>query len=101
MEIEYTIGDDIVAVEVDSDMPFKKGDTFICKGLRESQCRCKGYDVNIGVTHENQFQNCGVCGLYWKAESNVRWFNASRFRKLDNLVQINEIHELLKQVIAI
>jgi len=40
MSIDYTIGDDIVALTNHSQGIFKEGNTYICKGLREKVCGC-------------------------------------------------------------
>jgi hypothetical protein len=39
---------------------------------------------------------CLHCNYIYNSKNNW-WFNAHLFRKLDNLVQINEVHEILNQ----
>jgi len=84
MSIDYTIGDDIAAIENHPQGAFKKGDVFTCKSLITRDC-CNSVQVDIGVKIERGFE----CGCGNRVEGTVWWFYASRFRKLDNLVQIN------------
>ena len=55
--IDYTIGDDIVALIDHSQGKFKKGDVFTCKGIIGTFCKCKEYLIDIGIFSENIFKS--------------------------------------------
>ena len=99
MNIDYTIGDDIVAIKSHSQDAYKEGDLFTCKGLKQSPCKCKTPIVDIGIKSIYKEMMCLHCKHTYK--TNNLWFNAHLFQKLDNLVQINEVHEILKQTIEV
>jgi hypothetical protein len=96
MTVDYTIGDDIVAIKSHSQNAYKEGDVFTCKGLKEAPCKCKTFIVDIGIKSIYEEMLCLHCNYIYNSKNNW-WFNAHLFRKLDNLVQINEIHEILNQ----
>jgi hypothetical protein len=96
MTIDYTIGDDIVAIKSHSQNAYKKGDVFTCIGLKQSPCKCKMFTVDINIKSTYEEMLCLHCNHTYKSNNNW-WFNAHLFRKLDNIVQINEVHEILKQ----
>jgi len=83
MSIDYTIGDDIVAVVNSFQKKFKKGDVFKCKGLRERGCKCGLFEVNIGIKSQGANSVCGACGHTQKSDGSW-WFSTKCFRKLDH-----------------
>jgi hypothetical protein len=96
MNIDYTIGDDVVAIKSHSQDAYKEGDLFTCKGLKQSPCKCKTPIVDIGIKSIYKEMMCLHCKHIYNSNNNW-WFNAHLFQKLDNLVQINEVHEILRQ----
>lgn len=83
MSIDYTIGDDIVAVVNHSQRKFKEGDKFICRGLKINAC-CGRYMVDIGIKDGSfPFDECH-CGSIVKTTSDIWWMDSICFRKLDH-----------------
>lgn len=93
--IDYTIGDDIVALIDHSQGKFKKGDVFTCKGLKQSMCSCKIPLVDIGLISKTEFAFCNICKSKHK-ESYIYFFKATAFKKLD--FDISELTEILENV---
>lgn len=98
MQIDYTIGDDIVCVKTHSQGIVKEGEVYKCLGLTIASCSCKKYLVDIGETSTNG------CTLYRPCKEisttdGIIWINATMFRKLDTLINIDEITELLEEPI--
>ena len=83
MSINYTIGDDIVAVIDHSQGKFKEGNVFKCDGLRLEQCKCSGFLVNIGIKSKGRKSRCLDCG-HREESDGTWWFKADSFRKLDH-----------------
>jgi len=102
MNIDYTIGDDIVSIKSHSGGAHKENQTFVCKGLLPCECNCCEYKVNIGKQSQNNagdFVRCAGCGVRSIREDNIQWFNATSFKKLDTLVNISELTEVLNEPI--
>ena len=100
MNIDYTINDDIVAIKSHSQNAYKEGQLFTCKGLKQSSCKCKTLLVDIGIKVIHHEGMCITCNKVFKTNNNW-WFNAHLFQKLDNLVQINEVHEILNNTVEV
>lgn len=94
--IDYTIGDDIIAIRDHSQGKFKKGDVFTCKGILETFCKCKKYIIDIGIYSETNIQKCFECKQERKYKSDVWWFSSTSFKKLD--FDISELTEILENV---
>ncbi len=101
LNIDYTIGDDIVAIKDQTQGVFKRNETFKCIGLSISKCKCKRPLVNIGMPSQGRKGKCSICNVCNIEIGDYALFNATSFRKLDNLVQISEIHELLNETVDI
>lgn len=100
MQIDYTIGDDIVCIKTHSQGVVIEGNVYKCKALKGGKCNCKDkYLVDIGGKSVSDYSNCRICGTRYEDADGVFWINASMFRKLDTLVNIDEIHELLNEPI--
>ncbi len=96
MNVDYTIGDDIVCIKTHSQGVVKEGEVFKCKSLKENFCNCQGCLVDIGIKPTSTQFRCLKCMITVMSDS-IRWFPSSIFRKLDTLVNIDEIHELLNE----
>lgn len=97
-QINYTIGDEIVAIQNHSTNQFKIGDVFICKQLKFSDCKCQDIIVDIGHRMENSQNICLECN-YLFGQNNTIFYKASRFVKLDSLHDISEITKILENTI--
>lgn len=104
MEIDYTIGDEIVCIESHKLGIVKEGQVFICKGLQEDCCKkCGGYIVDVGFKGKSlveckYFIQCPNCNSFYSPILNDGkwWLRATRFRKLDTLVDTSELTEVLE-----
>jgi len=99
MNLDYTLGDDIVCIRTHEEGAFKEGDVFKCKALKIESCKCKCVIVDIGISNSYGFGAITICRICSSEmnEDGIWWFDASRFRKLDTIVNIDEIHELLNE----
>lgn len=96
MNIDYTIGDDIVALVDHPQRAFKKGDVFTCNGLYESKCKCRIPLVDIGFKTDYYLtNNCRYCKIVYKINNGIVLFKSTRFKKLD--FDISELTEILEK----
>lgn len=95
--IDYTIGDDIVCVKSHSQGTTKEGQVFVAKAL--SMCSCGAAIVDVGkkfqIPNAIHFSKCTYCGTRIRTE--ILWLDANLFRKLDTLIDISELTEILKE----
>tara|TARA_R110000868_G_scaffold1729_2_gene13868 strand:- start:1284 stop:1595 length:312 start_codon:yes stop_codon:yes gene_type:complete len=99
MNIDYTIGDDIVSIKTHADSEHKEGELFKCLRLLPSNCNCAVYMVDIGkkcTLNAEEIGKCPKCQTIIKSDG-IAWFNATSFKKLDTLVNISELTEILEQ----
>lgn len=94
MNIDYTIGDDIVAIKDHSQGLFKKGDTFPCKALKNGPCGCGAILVDIGKISSTNICRCNKCNLTYIDLYNY-FVNALMFKKLE--FDISELTEILEK----
>ena len=101
--IDYTIGDDIVCINdkkhsTNAKPPeVKEGTVYKCIGLRICPCGCNGYEVNIGlITNHTHIK----CTNIYRETSKFTWKRASRFKKLDTLVDISELTDILQEPVT-
>jgi len=94
--MNWYIGQEIVAIESHKQGVFKKGDTFIIKGLKNSICTCKDVSIDIGKTSINHLTECQNCGVNWK-NNGTWWFSEKRFAPLD--YDISELTDILEKPI--
>ena len=90
-QINYTVGDEIVALRDHSQGIFKMGDTFICKGLYKEPCKCNTYLVDVGFSFKPN--TCRVCKSNYVE---VAGFKAHLFTKYDS-ISISEAYEVLQK----
>lgn len=95
-KINYTINDEIVAIEDHPQGVFKMGDVFVCKALKQSPCKCGHTIVDCGVSSKKIYAGCIKCKQTWYSEGNY-WFRADRFVKLDTLHDISELTEIIEK----
>lgn len=92
--MNWYIGQDIVAITDHSH--FKKGDTFVIRGLQSAQCSCGITEIDVGLRTFSDYINCSFCNTCLPMTSNIGWVHASRFAPLDSLVDISELIEHLE-----
>lgn len=94
MNIDYTIGDDIVAICDSPDKKYKEGELFIAKGLATG---CNHFPFLVDVGFKTDYKTCGCpkCGVIFSSIS--QYCIADNFKKLDTLVNISELMEVLEQ----
>lgn len=98
-KLDYTIGDEIVCIKNHSDGIVKEGEIYICKALLHEKCKCGGYIVDVGIRespNETGKVWCIDCNSSYDDDS-IWYIDASLFKKLDTLVNINELLEVLEQ----
>jgi len=98
-ELDYTIGDEVVCIETHPYNIVKEGQLFTVKGLLNSNCKCPGYIVDVGLKTKKSLSGmaqCDICKSVFP-DSEIQWLYAKRFKKLDTLVNINELLEVLEQ----
>jgi hypothetical protein len=97
--MKWYIGQEIVAIENHSQGAFKKGDTFIVKGLQNSHCKCGGkVIIDIGLLHDSIFMVCPACYTFYKS-MNKWWFSEKMFAPLD--YDISELTDILEKPIEL
>jgi hypothetical protein len=98
-QIDYTIGDEIVAIKTHSQLRFEEGQIFICKALKKCSCGCGNPVVDIGLMRQNLYYLCSTSNKKILDPISNYFFNAFTFKKLDDLVDISELTEILEQPI--
>lgn len=98
-KIDYTIGDEIVCISTHPKNLVKEGQLFIVKAIASSDCNCPDAIVDIGIRTEIALTGMKICSICWNRskDNGIQWFYASRFKKLDTLVNISELLEVLEQ----
>lgn len=76
----FYIGQKIVALHDHSMRMFKKGDEFIVLDIKKSDCKCKDWDVHIGI-HDDKISmwRCLVCKEEGKSDSSAWYFHSTSF----------------------
>lgn len=92
--MKWCINQRIVAIVDHRQGLFKKGDEFIIKGLRNSICKCKEIDINIGIESMSSTNHCPVCKSEWLADA-FMWFSETRFAPLEENTETTELSEVL------
>jgi hypothetical protein len=95
-KLDYTIGDEIVSLKNHRQGAFKKNQVFIAKGLMTRSCGC--LVVDIGIQSSFTHSVCLECNIIY-GPNPIWYFNAFSFRKLDTLVDISELTEVLEKPI--
>lgn len=103
--IDYTIGDDIVCIKTHSQNLVKEGDMYVVFGIKHNNCtKCGGILVDVGIKDDEPFEigelvQChyshGIPEIY----DGKLWFSSTLFKKLDTLVNITELTEVLERPI--
>lgn len=94
-KIDYTVGDTIV--RVGNGNYTKDGEVFEALEICKSPCGCEIF-VDIGRETPCEHIHCGICGKLIKTKSSH--FYAPNFKKLDTLVDISELTEVLENTNA-
>lgn len=93
MNIDYIIGDDIVYIG-NGKNGIKEGETFVAKELLTG---CIHYPYLVDVGFRNSFgTKCEFCNKIINI-SNIHYADGAKFKKLDTLVNISELTEILEQ----
>lgn len=99
-KIDYTIGDEIVCIRTHPMNVVNEGNIYFCKGILPSDCKCNLYMVDVGIRNPNGINpggaHCPNCKTNYE-DDGIYWLNAARFKKLDTLVNISELLEVLEQ----
>ena len=98
-KIDYTTGDEIVCIKSHSEGVVKENELYICKAILHEKCRCSGYIVDIGIRESPDETGkifCPDCNTIYE-DDGIWYINATLFKKLDTLVNINELLEVLEQ----
>lgn len=101
-KIDYTIGDDIVAIKDHSKGLYKKGQIFVCKAMQIEPCKCKELTIDIGMVDERLMKespnscilHCYICGEV-TPYTHIIWLAATSFKKLD--FDISELTNILEK----
>lgn len=93
--MKWYIGQPIVAIRNHPQGRFKKGQEFIIKGLRASNCNCEETEIDIGLIKLYRISTCSFCNKDWTENTNSHFFSEKNFAPLD--VDISELTELLTQ----
>jgi hypothetical protein len=100
--IDYKIGDDVVCIDVKINHATKSAYGLgglqlhkVYKVLDITKRKCCGIHlIDIGKKTDVNLVRCR-CGNI--SDMNIDYYSADRFRKLDNLVNISELTEILDQ----
>ena len=95
--MNWYIGQDIVAIKTHSRGVFKEGDIFTIKSLRTSNCKCGHILIDIGLSRAGVSTLCITCNTIKFYGDDILWFNEKCFRSLDELADISELTEVLKE----
>jgi hypothetical protein len=96
--MKWYIGQEIVAIDSHEDGHFRKGDTFIIKGLQSSFCKCHSTLIDINMKTTNRFCYCGYCNVCFK-NNGIAWFSDKRFTPID--YDISELTDILEKPIEL
>jgi hypothetical protein len=103
MNIDYTIGDEIVSIKTHSKGMHKEGQLFTVLALKKCECNCCEITVDIGKKRNlnvriGESVQCAYCYAIF-TNDDIMWFNANNFKKLDTLVDISELTEILENTV--
>jgi hypothetical protein len=98
-KVDYTIGDDIVCVKTHSRGVVKENELYVARALKTQSC-CSRVVVDVGVGVKDNV-DCDICdcGSITRNIDSVWWLDAHRFKKLDSLVNIEELTEVLSETV--
>jgi len=95
----WYIGQEIVCIKTHSKNKIKRGQIFIIKGLRKSECKCNEIEIDVGIPTEGGYCKCLRCGYKAKHRVSAWWFSETNFAPLE--YNANAIKELIEQPIVI
>jgi len=99
-EMNWYIGQDIVAVVSHPNGLFKKGDLFVIHAISLFPCKCRRVTLDVGIRRSIKMQ-CDTCGVGKDGiginTHGVAWCGENRFAPLDSFVNSEEIAELLEE----
>jgi len=86
-------GQEIVAIREHIEKAYQKGQIFMLRAIKDSNCKCMPYLIDIGFKLNGNFQTCGKCGEMHFTRSEIRWFDPINFAPIDS----KEAQEALKE----
>lgn len=90
--IDFIAGDDIVCIDNKYTPELKEGEVYKALYINKTKC-CGNPIVDIGIKRNIDIANCITCNQ--QSDKNINFFSALRFKKLDNMVDISELTEIL------
>ena len=90
----WYIGQKIVAIKDHSQGMFKKGDTFVIKGLRNCICKCEIVEIDINIRDNSNMWECPVCKMDGIEYTDIYWFHEDMFKPLEEATDENELEKI-------
>lgn len=90
----FHIGQDVVCIRTYDGNIIKEGNVYTIIGLKNGHCL--PVEINVGVKAMWAFDRC-TCGKETLNKDGYWWFNADRFKPLDELSDISELLEVLNK----
>jgi hypothetical protein len=103
--MNWYIGQEIVAVKSHPHGHFVKGQDYVIKGLRDSQCKCNEVEIDIGVRDNYNAFCCKHCNTTIRGKFTVCFFSETNFApkqstyseaEIEN-VNVDELIEIIKE----
>lgn len=93
---KFYIGQKIVAIKDHSQGIFKKGDEFTVLAVREALCKCKRYDIHIGIsTSDVYLEECIYCEKIYHAKDYNWWVDPIGFAPIE--LSTTTFEDVIKQ----
>lgn len=93
--MNWYIGQDIVCVKTHSRGVVKEGNVYTIKSLKDSECKCGGVLIHVGVSATTKNSECIKCG-HFSPNNGQWWLKEFLFSPLDELANIDELNEVLE-----
>jgi hypothetical protein len=100
--LPFYIGQEVVAVRDHTNgYSYKNGNEFIVRGVQLKQCRCPGYDVDIGqrIPWAGGIMTCTGCNNSRQTANEPWWHNATDFapkQVVEESVEVERLEEIEK-----
>ena len=100
--MNWYIGQEVVCVRTHPDKVVVRGKTYPIKGLKQSACRCKNINIDVGIRANHaiysEYSRCNVCNDV-ELVGDIFWLHENRFAPLDQ--DISELTAILEEVVKV
>lgn len=95
--MNWYIGQDIVCIKSHGHRLLQVDKVYTVNAIRKTPCKCRGIDLDVGLSLNSTDVICIVCGYTEIASDLTFWVDQKCFVPLDSIANIEELTEVLNE----